>query len=230
MLAVTTFSPEGYEKYAHKCVSSLSKHFPGKIVAYVESDIPPAEKVEQRDFYSIPGVNEYLKRLERQPRADGNSANEYDYRYDAVKFCRKVFAQDAVFDESDLVFWFDADCVIHSDIPESFLRGLMDGVAVAFMGRGKINDPFSYTETGWVGFNTKHEDFKKFRENYLPYFTTGRIFSQLKGWHDCIAFDHARNGVKGRNLSPNASGIGAVIQSTPLAKYMTHNKGNRKFK
>ena len=230
MLAVTTFSPEGYEKYGFRCVDTLSKHFPGKIVAYVEKDIPPVDRVEQRDYFSIPGAKEYLTRLERQPGANGWSGEVYDYRYDASKFCRKVFVQDAVFDEAELVFWFDADCVIQKDIPEEFLKSLLDGSALAFMGRGKINDKFAYTETGWIGFNTIHLDFQKFRDNYLSYFTTGRIFSQLKGWHDCIAFDYARQGVNGRNLSPNASGISAVIHHTVLSKYITHNKGNRKYK
>ena len=226
MLAITTFSPQGYEQYGFRCVEGLSRHFPGKIVAYTEKDIPPVERVETRDFFSIPGVTEYLERVKKHPGADGNGPDGYDYRYNADAFCRKVFAQDAVFDEDELVFWFDSDCVILKAIPEELLSNVCGGNALAYMGRrGKL----SYTETGWIGFSTKHPDFKKFRGNYLSYFTTGRIFGQLKGWHDCIAFDHARQDVPARNISPQGTGVQSVMQDTLLAPYVAHLKGNRKF-
>jgi hypothetical protein len=87
----------------------------------------------------------------------------------------------------------------------------------------------AYTETGWLGFNTKHEKFPEFRSKYLSYFTSGKIFSQLKGWHDCIAFDYARQGIEGRNLTPDGHGVGDVMGTSKLAKYMIHLKGSRKY-
>ena len=186
------------------------------------------EGVEFRDFHSIPGVDDYLSKLKRMPGTDGKGTNEgvYDYRYDADKFCRKVFAQDAVFDEDEHVFWIDGDCIAHQPIPEDFLKSLVI-LPLCYMGR---RGELSYTETGFIGFNTKHEEFPKFREKYLSYFTTGKIFTQLKGWHDCIAFDYARQGINGRNLTPQGIGVGNVMIDSPLAPYMSHFKGARKFK
>lgn len=185
------------------------------------------EKVELRGFSAIRGVDEYLNKLRRTPGADGVSPNGYDYRYDANKFCRKVFAQDAAFDEGEqYVFWFDADTVVLKDIPEIALTGIVQDKPFAYLGRNGRN---AYTETGFLGFNTKHEDFSKFRAKYLDYFTSGRIFTQLVGWHDCIAFDYARQGIAGNNLSPNGSGVGNVIGDTVMGKYVVHNKGPRKF-
>jgi len=183
------------------------------------------EGVEFRDFSSIPGVVDFLGKLERMPGADGKGPNGYDYRYDANKFCRKVFVQDHVFDEDEFVFWIDADCIALQPIPEKFLQSLVIR-PFAYLGR---KGEQAYTETGFLGFNTKHEDFLRFRERYLSYFTTGKIFTQLKGWHDCIAFDYARDGIKGNNLTPEGVGMGNVMGLTQLGKYLVHLKGNRKF-
>jgi len=227
-LAVTTFSPEGYEKYGKNCLATLSRHWPGRIVAFYEEAAPLHDfpyRVELRGFYAIPGVNEYLTKLKRHPGSDGTGPQGYDFRYDAAKFCRKVFAQDAVFDEDQYVYWIDADCVIQKDIPEQLLKSLLVK-PFCYLGR-KGQD--AYTETGILGFNTKHSMFPQFRKKYLSYFTTGKIFSQLKGWHDCIAFDYARQGIDGNNLTPHVSGNVQVIQDSPLGKYMVHLKGPRKF-
>lgn len=185
---------------------------------------PDIEGIDLRDFNQIPGVTEYLERLKRHPGGDGMSPNGYDYRYDANKFCRKVFAQDAVFDEDQYVFWIDADCIALQPMPEKFLRSLLDEVALCFLGRKA-----SYTETGFIGFDTKHERFPEFRSRYLSYFTSGKIFSQLKGWHDCIAFDYAREGIPGRNLTPEGYGVGNVMGESKLGLYLNHLKGARKF-
>lgn len=172
---------------------------------------------------SITGFKETIDRMSRMAGADGKKEGLYDYRYDANKFCRKVFAQDAAFDLDTEVFWLDADSVTHTQVPESFLRGLIQGVPFAYYGRAK-----SYTETGFIGFNTAHEDFRKFREGYLSQFTEGKIFTQLKGWHDCIAFDLARRGLKGNDLSPNGTGMQHVMGAGPTSKYWHHLKGPRR--
>jgi hypothetical protein len=223
---VTTFHQAGWA-YAKNCLQGLAKYFPGKVVAYYEEK-PDFEdpKVELRDWFQIPGASVYLEKVKRVFGADGKQPHGYDFRFDASKFCRKVFAQEAVFDEDELVFWFDADCLFHDPLPEELLTGLVKDVPFAYMGRGGHK---SYTETGFLGFNTKHQDFPKFRAKYLSYFTSGKIFSQLKGWHDCIAFDHAREGIPGRNMSPEGHLMGSVIHMTVLAPYIDHLKGNRKF-
>jgi hypothetical protein len=227
LLAVTTFSPEGWNKYAKNCLQGLVRSFPGRVVAFYEEkpdfDDP---KVELRDWFQIPGAAIYLEKIKRVFGANGKGSGQYDFRYDANKFCRKVFAQEAVFDEDEIVFWIDADCLFHEPIPEELLTGLVKDVPFAYMGRTGYK---AYTETGFMGFNTKHPDFPAFRAKYLAYYTSGKIFSQLLGWHDCIAFDHAREGIKGNNLSPGGQLMGSVIHLTPLSRYMDHLKGNRKF-
>lgn len=187
---------------------------------------PDIEGVDLRDFYSIHGVTEYLERLKRHPGIDGMGPSGYDYRYDANKFCRKVFAQDAVFGEDQYVFWIDADCLAIEAMSEEFMRSLLLDAPFCYLGRKGYA---AYTETGFIGFNTKHEKFQEFRDKYLSYFTTGKILGQLKGWHDCIAFDYAREGIQGRNLTPDGSGVGNVIGYSRIGKHLVHLKGARKF-
>ena len=221
-MAVTSFNPEK-QPYGLRCLSSLVEFFPGKIVAYVEGDLK-FEGVEVRDFFSISGVSGYLKKVERVSGANGETGvGQYDYRFDASKFCRKVFAQDVVFDEDQEVFWFDADCVVLKPIPPQFLSDLIKGVPFAYLGRK------NYTETGWVGFNTQHEKFKDFRSKYLSCFTSGKIFSFLE-WHDCFAFDYARQGIKGNDLSPKVEAMGHVLLKSVLAPYIDHTKGPKRKK
>jgi hypothetical protein len=112
----------------------LKAFFPGKIVAFWETK-PDIEGIDLRDFNQIPGVSEYLERLKRHPGADGQGPNGYDYRYDANKFCRKVFAQDAVFDEDRFVFWIDADCIALQPMPEKFMEALLSDVPFCYLGR-----------------------------------------------------------------------------------------------
>lgn len=226
MIAVTSFHPQGYIDYGKTCLETLSKHWPGRIIAYVEAPTPEIERVEYRQFHLIDGWGAWLERAAKHAGSNGQSHSGYDYRYDALKFCRKVFAQNDVFHLGQFVWWIDADCIIRKPIPEEFLESLLDKWALAYMGRKGLS---AYTETGVIGFNTKHKDFQKFRENYLPWITSGRIFSQLKGWHDCIAFDHARQGVSGNDLTPGGKDIGNVIGESVLGPYIAHLKGPRKF-
>lgn len=225
MLVVTSFSPEGYELYGRRCLETFVKHWPCKIVVFYEQKPDfEHEKIEYRDLYSIPLIKQFLDKIST-PEFEGILNNQYDYRYNAHKFCRKVFAQDAVFDEDSAVFWLDADSVTLEDVPEEFLEVLIAGVPFTYYGRSK-----TYTETGFIGFNTVHPNFFGFRQKYLDYFLSGEIFTQLKGWHDCIAFDYARQGIIGRNLSPNGHGMEHVMASGPTAEYWTHLKGPRRKK
>jgi hypothetical protein len=222
LLVVTTFKPKSYETYAKRCIEGLVEFFPGRVVVYAEDPVS-VDGAEVRDFWGIPGVKTFLERIKRVPGSDGHGLSGFDFRFNCKAFCRKVFVQDAVFGEDDLVFWVDADSIVKKPIPKEFLSELMDGVALTFMGRRR-----TYTETGFVGFNTKHPDFETFRSRYLSWFTTGKVFQQLKGWHDCIAFDIARQGLSGRDLSPRGNGYDHVLHTTVLEPYLTHLKGARK--
>jgi|SRR5689334_10262281 len=224
MLAVTSFSPEGYKLYGKRCLETLH-NWPCKfIVCYEQKPDFISTQIEYRFLYDIEGIRAFLEKLKDVDGADGRIDGRYDYRFDAYRFCRKVFCMDSVFDEDKEVFWLDADTITNKPIPESFLSGLIKDDPFCYLGRSNF-----CSETGFLGFNTEHPDFTKFRRNYLPTYTSGR-FMNLKTWEDAVVFDHARSGIKGNDLNhSNLQGIDHVWPLTVLGSYMEHLKGGRKL-
>jgi hypothetical protein len=232
VIAVTSFSREGYEIYGRKCLETLH-HWPCKFIVYYEHKPDfEAVNIEYRFLYDIEGIRAFLEKLKSVDGADGTAfsplgeANgNYDYRFDASRFCRKVFCMDALFDEDKEVFWLDADTVTKKPIPAEFLKGLIRDDPFCYLGRANF-----CSETGFLGFNTEHKDFRRFRNSYLPTYTSG-AFMNLRTWEDAVVFDHARRGIKGNNLNHTAlQGIDHPWPHTVLGQYMDHAKGNRKLR
>jgi|SRR3990167_3802432 len=242
MIAVTTFSATGYQHYAKKMLESVIENWPTKIIVYTESPIDlKHEKIEERDFFSIPGVMTFYQYLKNIPLAMGKTPNGYNYNYDAWKFTRKVFVQyDVLKDYQGKVFWLDADCILTTPDNGAYEKTL-DGVGLAYFGRKGF-----YTETGFIGFNTEAEGFSEFLEKYIGCLQKGTLFT-LRRWHDCEAFDWSRSFkfTKENNLSHwfdlakmEKNDIGQakvtsedldVIAKSVLGPYLLHNKGPRKL-
>lgn len=232
MIAVTSFSQTGYEKYGKRMLESAIKHWPTEIIVYHEGKEPDLkhEKISYRNLFDITGIVPFLQHIQNVPKAHGKWEGGYDYNFDCWKFCRKVFAQLAVLkgDDHDKVFWLDADLEFKKDVPEYFLNGLLpSAVAVAYLGRTGW-----YTETGFVGFNKQSHRFDDFIRCYEECYRKGIIFT-LRRWHDCEAFDWARakSEVTGHNLSMfyiNGKTDIDVLSQSVLAEYMTHHKGPSK--
>jgi len=231
MVVVTCFSQEGYEETGRKSLETFVKYWPCKIIAYHEGPEPDFrhEKIEYRPFYQIPGVIGFLDYLLTIPQANGvviqNGQERYNYNYDIWKFCRKMFAQyDVLENYHGKVFWLDNDVITKKEVPEEFLNGLFKKKHLVFLGRKGF-----HTETGFVGFDTEHEDFPEFFKRYIACLKQGIVFS-LPRWHDCEVFDWAREG-KGRDLSlfwKEGDPLG-VWNKTILKRYMDHFKGQRKY-
>src|SRR5258706_10842974 len=198
MIGVTSFSPEGYKVYGENCLKTLHR-WPCKFIVYYEQK-PEFEspQIEYRYLFDIDGIRTFLEKLNSVDGSDGKINGHYDYRFDASRFCRKVFAMDAVFGENMEVFWLDADTITTKSIPEEFLSSLIRDVPFCYLGRANF-----CSETGFLGFNTHHSDFRAFKEAYLSIYTSGH-FMNLKTWEDAVVFDEARKGIHGNNLNHTA--------------------------
>lgn len=232
MKFVTTFSKSGYDTYAQGLLNS-KENLPGELIYYAEFPLEGS-----RNLFDIPGCATFLQYIQKTPLAQGKvttpEGTGYNYNYDAWKFSRKVFAQfDVLKNHLGKVFWVDADCVIKKPIPKEFLEDIFDGKALAYLGRKGF-----YTETGFVGFDTQHPDFRAFLEKYIECYQRGILFT-LKRWHDCEAFDWAmmHSGVEGNNLSeffripPNRQMTLEeldVMNRSVLGEYIEHKKGGKK--
>lgn len=217
-------------------LESVCENWPSKIIVYVESPIDfQHEKVEIRNFFDIEGVMNFYQNIKRVPICHGVIKDgSYNYNYDLWKFSRKVFAQwDVLKEHKGKVFWLDADSYIRKPVPIEFLESLFDGKCLSYLGREGI-----YTETGFVGFNTEHHDFKKFLNAYIGILRHGLAF-KLRRWHDCEIFDVARKETKtsGNDLSPffkipknkkmTLEDLDVFSRSV-LGEYILHFKGKRK--
>jgi hypothetical protein len=232
MIGITSFSQEGYEVCGRKMLQSVIDCWPGKIIAYHEGVIPDLQhdKIEYRNLFDLGNIVSFLSFIKHDPRARGLINGQYDYNFDCWKFCRKVFAQhDVLKDKPGKVFWLDADVVFKKPIPKEFLDDLFKGSTLIYLGRNGF-----YSETGVIGFDTEADGFDKFLEAYINVYRTGQIF-KLRRWHDCEAFDFARemSQVRAENLSafyPERISALHVLPHTVLNEYMSHNKGNRKYR
>lgn len=205
MLAITTFPPSAWNVYAKTCLERMVRLWPGPVRVYFEGPAPPAlEGIEARPLNS-PHREAFLKR---------NIPKKPGFLWDAKRFCHKVFAQLDAMQDGEPFWWVDADVALFQKVPESLLE---QTDFVTFMGRD------SYTETGLVGFNPKHPEFREFEKRYRSMYTDGTLLT-LDYWTDCHAFDAAREG-RGKNLTPNGRAFDNVMRETEFGAYMAHFKG-----
>jgi len=229
VIALTSFSSQGFEVYGKKFLESAIKYWPTEILVYTEADLPLFhEKVKERDLMNVNGIESFLHYLDLNPIFKGQTQKGYNYNYDIHKFCKKSFAQlDALQSYKGKVFWLDADIVFTRPVTKEFLENVFHGKTLTCLQREGF-----YTETGFVGFDTEGEKFDTFLNDYENVYRKGRIFN-LKQWHDCAAFDEAvrLSQVPVHNLSSfyKPGSDLHVFPKSELGPYLTHNKGNRKF-
>lgn len=153
----------------------------------------------------------------------------YDYRFDALTFCRKTLAICHAIRSSSarLAVWTDLDIVFHRRLDAGFLESLFGGKDIFYFGRRS-----QHSETGVLGFNTASKGVQDLAE-LMERCVVSMSFAKLSGWTDCHIFDHVRSALtrEGRlsavDLSKDQDGH--VIARSCLAPYLDHLKGPRKY-
>ena len=159
------------------------------------------------------------------------------YKWNAVKFSYKVFTiylASQVTDISEKIIWLDADTVCINNIDEQKMREFLpyDDELMTYLGRDKFPPEYPYSETGFIGFNLKHQKFNSFIKTAISFYTTGEIFA-LKYYHDCIVYDTTRSifemtGVKFRSISGIYKSDDHPFVKCGLGNFFDHLKGKRK--
>ena len=227
----TSFNDEGYELYGKKFLETYRKYWPEYIPLHVfyEGTKPKEHWPVYHDLLQDGGLRKFLSAYGSNPIANGITGKKNDkfvvnFRFQAVKFCKKVFAiSSPSASDADWWIWLDADVVTEKKITTEFLKSVCpDGYSASYLGRKE----YPHSECGWVAYSKRYRgDFlKKFREIY----ESGQVFF-FREWHDSFIFDALRSefeykGYRFYNLSPEAKGLDAWSAS-PLADVMTHNKG-----
>jgi hypothetical protein len=126
---VTTFAPSHWDEHARKCVRSFIQHWPAsaRLLVFYESKKPKnAPRCTWIDIDRDRDHNSFIRRNRRKLNGLTNSpARGGHYKYDAIKFCHKVYAQklaaEYVLEHTDpgnrgYLIWMDADTITHTDV------------------------------------------------------------------------------------------------------------------
>ncbi len=190
MKAVTTFHPEGFERYGRRMIEMFQEYWPADVslTVYAEDCVEDAQAVAGNRVTVLappwPELQTFRDVFAKRGRPK-------DWRFDAWRFAPKAWAiAEGLKDETGLCFWLDADLITTAPVTTDFLASLFPRKAyLAFVGRDGLQRP--YTETGFVGFNGASRWHKPFLSYFLSLWTSGRLFD-LPEWHDCYALDVTR--------------------------------------
>lgn len=223
---VSTFSDDGYEKYAKYFVESCKKFVAPTIdISLYIDDIP----LSNEKNITILNLEESVPELSKFKQRNKHRKFK-DFKWDAVRFSHKSYAiwHAAKNNNTDKLFWLDADTVLHNAINEDYLNNFLpDGFFTSYLGRDG-----RYTETGFIGFNLKHKYSNDFFNEFIDYYDKDRIYTELSGHTDCHVYDAVRKKfveqgkITALDLTP---GMGKNNFNHVHNGYMIHNKGGKKL-
>jgi len=223
---VTTFNKRLYDAYAHTLLDTYIKtNQLLKMYVFVEDDpqrFPPYKNVVYKSLDEEPECKKFAERNLNRPVKD--------FFKDAVRFCYKVFAQNAARKYGQKIYYVDSDSVFVNQMPlEWFDSVLPDDTFISFYDR-----PTQYTETGFVAFNDSISISEAFFKHYLNYYIKDTVY-KLPSYTDCHTLDGSRKQFKEDiNYKEKSLGDGRnghIMARCPvISPYLDHRKGNRKRK
>jgi len=235
---LTTFNKAGWEQYGKRMVQTFIKHWPEEIKIHlycenVSTGLQNPRVVEHDIFQVCPQVEAFVS----QNNTDYNNGirdGKRDFKFDAIKFCYKVFAQCHRIQNSsaDTLIFIDADTLTFADPPMQQLKELLpDDHFTAYIGRPN-NNKLPFAETGYIMYNLKHPNIVNFAEVFEDLYTTGKVFD-LEYQVDCYTYDTARriteqtHGAKSNDITgPEGLGKRHPFVNTILGTFMDHLKGD----
>jgi hypothetical protein len=207
---VTTFAQKHWESHARRCVETFGLYWQGIHLTTFDDE-------------ALESGSDWLAAFKERHK-DRPTDN---YRKDAVRFAHKVAAIELAFQGgiSDYLIWMDADCVTHAPVDVAWLTRLSQGADFAYLARDR-----KYSECGFLMIR-RNQRGEKLIKRLVDLYRTDKLFL-LPEWHDCWAFDHARNGLQGQlqcaSLSGNANRMAHPFVNGPLGERLDHCKGARK--
>ena len=241
---VTSFSERGWHEYGRRFCATFFEYWPKNVALHIASEDMDAVAVRDSaehalEFHFHPLDNPFIQRFARDKRAQGREqhasdvgwtpkklADGYNFRYDAYRFAKKVFAIEAAAAQcyaGGRLFWVDADVVTFEPVPLDLLERLLpDDVALSCLDR----QPY-HSECGFVGYNLSHPAARGFIRDFAQLYEGGEVFG-LREWHDSWVFDWLRLNMQVPTYAiPHCSKKQPFINSE-LGRYMDHMKGSNK--
>ena len=256
---VTTFHPEGMQKYGQRFLDSFANMVDKNInmLVYAENCNPRNKDPEQIKIINAKEViklNTFKERWGNVPKANGTPPDDIKarrprdwhkaFKWDAVRFANKVYAvfHAAETCGSDWLVWMDADTFVHSNWSyKQFAKLLPNNKWLTYVGRGKGSQ--TWPECGFYGLNLKHSMCIQFLKEFERFYedADNGIF-ELEEWHDSFVFGHILNQLTpiDSNVldysadmyikSAKTGGGGHPLINTELGTWIDHMKGARKDK
>jgi hypothetical protein len=235
---VTSFAEQHVELYAKEFLRTFKKfwHPSINLVVYYEGFEP---QEGWRHIEEVEHLSAFMENISAFPLMSGyvpTRGGETRYRIGLdARMCRKVFIQNhAVKQFKGKVFWLDADSITHAPVTPEFLESVLpDDKMNCYLGRDRMHQGGpQYTESGFIGFNHDHPMCSDFMNAYVNICLSGAIFTRA-GWHDCYAFDAARETLGHPEFFNNLAGglpddCSHPFVNSVLGSVMDHKKGPRK--
>lgn len=235
-MLLTSMSEAGFREYGHRLIAGLQKFAPGtRIMVYSEDHIEQlqrADSVHFCPFYLVEAFDNFDRRHSGKPELAGrvpmpgwkeiDRQKGYCFRFDAIKFCRKVFAiADAARRlQAGTLTWIDADAVPLKPIPPDFFEGLGAGDCM-YLGRER-----THSECGFLHFRLPGA--MPLIQRWEAFYASDGFLNERE-WHDSFLFDLARGEVPSVACTNIATtGRGHVWVDSPLGPFFDHLKGLRK--
>lgn len=259
MIFVTSMNQRIYEAYGQRFLDEFEQFVEENITLINVFEGQPPENLLKK-YSKITTVHFNCPKHQKFVRYFGNfyqargfkmahkinsQTNKYDfqinldYKYDAIRFSFKVFVINyalSLIKDSDYLVWTDADLRCLRKFNDKDLLEFMpeQNQLMSYLGRifrlRPTDEP--YSECGFLGFNTQHEDFLNFISRMIEVYSTGEIFTMLQ-WHDSWVWDRVREefegkGVLFKNLSGEFINTHHPFVNTNLGKYFDHLKGPKR--
>lgn len=223
---VTSFSNRGYCDYGASFLETYQKYWETPLLVYHEGCL-----CEGVNLLETEPCKSFVERHDgdlvicgKKPDRQWKKLGQYNYRFDAWKFSRKVFAiaHAARRVRRGTLFWVDADIVTHRRVSSAFLESLMPNVDICHLDR-----PGYYSECGFVGYNLGSELTWRFIDEFESIYAND-LFRPMEEWHDSWIFDRLIDRLKPKTYKIPHTDRGQPFDNSILGHYMTHYKGNRK--
>lgn len=242
---ITSCSAIGWEKYGKRFVETFEQYWPKSIQLHVvsEDELPRQFlNTEGPKFWSLDDSKSWQTFRDNNafrlwvhgnsstprppkvaPRWRENSG--YNFRFDAYKFSKKVFAIELVTEQLKVgrALWLDADVLTFAPVPES-LPELILPLSCAVSCLTRIG---YHSECGCVGYNLDHPETAYFIKAFAGLYHTEEVFL-LPEWHDSYTLDWLRNKLLTATYAIPHKSKGHPFINSLLGKYMDHLKGRRK--
>lgn len=226
----TSFSDQGYRQYGRRFLKTYAEHVDLPLWVFHDGVFPEEQGPVYVDTREDADLRSFLRRHKNNAAAHGvvevaPNKCAINYRYQAVKFARKVYALTSPLrPDCDWWIWVDADVVWNADTSDEFWEAVCpEGFTASYLGRMD----WHHSECGFVGYNRRYRGFD-FLADLRKLYDTDAIFG-FDEWHDSFVWDRLREryeeaGSSFFNISKDIPGM-HVWPQTPLGSVSEHHKG-----